>query len=212
MVDITKIILKVFIRMNGFERRTEQKKESIRRAAIELFQVYGFNKVSIGDIARKANVSHVTIYNHFGSKEELIREVIKTVSYGMIEKGREIIEGDKPFLEKINQIIFNKSSLAGQYRGELVKMVAKDYPEMKPFIDSLLEKEIEPLLDKLVEEGKRLKYVNPELSPRSIMYYFMIIRNGIYADRELLENMEIDSKLAYDLNYLALYGLIEKQE
>ncbi|MGD9142667.1 MAG: TetR/AcrR family transcriptional regulator, partial [Dehalococcoidia bacterium] len=112
--------------MNGFERRTEQKKESIRRAAIELFQLYGFNKVSIGDIARKANVSHVTIYNHFGSKEELIRDVIKTVTYDMIEKSREIIDGDKPFLEKINQIIFRKSSLAGQYQGELIKMVARD--------------------------------------------------------------------------------------
>ena len=198
--------------MNGFERRTEQKKESIRRAAIELFQLYGFNKVSIGDIARKANVSHVTIYNHFGSKEELIRDVIKTVTYDMIEKSREIIEGDKPFLEKINQIIFRKSSLAGQYQGELIKMVARDYPEMKHFINSLLENEVNPLLDKLVEEGKKLKYINPELSSRSIMYYFMIIRNGIYADKELLENIEIDSKLAYDLNYLALYGLIEKQE
>lgn len=198
--------------MNGFERRTEQKKESIRRAAIELFQLYGFNKVSIGDIARKANVSHVTIYNHFGSKEELIRDVIKTVTYDMIEKSREIIDGDKPFLEKINQIIFRKSSLAGQYQGELIKMVARDYPEMKRFINSLLENEVNSLLDKLVEEGKKSKYINPELSPRSIMYYFMIIRNGIYADKELLENIEIDSKLAYDLNYLALYGLIEKQE
>ena len=198
--------------MNGFERRKEQKKESIRRAAKELFQVHGFNKVSIGDIARKANVSHVTIYNHFGSKEELIRDVIKTVTYDMIEKSREIIEGDKPFLEKINQIIFRKSSLAGQYQGELIKMVARDYPEMKHFINSLLENEVNSLLDKLVEEGKKSKYINPELSSRSIMYYFMIIRNGIYADKELLENIEIDSKLAYDLNYLALYGLIEKQE
>lgn len=198
--------------MDGFKRRTEQKKESIRRAAIELFQVYGFNKVSIGDISRRANVSHVTIYNHFGSKEELIRDIIKTVSYDLVKKAHEIIEGDKPFLEKINEIIFSKASLASQYQGELIKMVARDYPEMKEFIDSLREKELDSLLDKLVTEGKRLKYINPELSPRSILYYFTALRNGIYADKELLENIEIDSKLAYDVNYLALYGLIEKQE
>jgi AcrR family transcriptional regulator len=198
--------------MDGYQRRTEQKKESIRRAAIELFRVYGFNKVSIGDVARKANVSHVTIYNHFGSKEELIRDVIKTVSYDLLKKAHEIIESDKPFLEKINGIIFSKTSLAAQYQGELIKMVARDYPEMKIFIDSLRENELGPLLDKLVEEGKRLKYINPDLSPRSIMYYFTIIRNGFYADKEILENVEIDAKLAYELNYLALYGLIEKQE
>ncbi|MGD9143634.1 MAG: TetR family transcriptional regulator, partial [Dehalococcoidia bacterium] len=37
--------------MDGFERRKEQKKENIRRAAIELFQNHGFKKVSISDIA-----------------------------------------------------------------------------------------------------------------------------------------------------------------
>jgi AcrR family transcriptional regulator len=198
--------------MDGYQLRTEQKKESIRRAAMELFRVHGFNKVSIGDIALKANVSHVTIYNHFGNKLELIRDVIKTASNDLLKKAHEIIESDKPFLEKINGIIFSKTSLAAQYQGELIKMVARDYPEMKIFIDSLRENELNPLLDKLVEEGKRLKYINPDLSPRSIMYYFTIIRNGIYADREVLENIEIDTKLAFDLNYLALYGLIEKQE
>ena len=64
--------------MNGFERRKEKKKESIRRAAMELFGAYGFGKVSINDIARKAGVSHVTIYNHFNSKEELISDVVRT--------------------------------------------------------------------------------------------------------------------------------------
>ena len=51
--------------MDGFERRKEQKKESIRRAALELFQNYGFKKVSVNDIAERAGVSQVTIYNGF---------------------------------------------------------------------------------------------------------------------------------------------------
>jgi AcrR family transcriptional regulator len=198
--------------MDGFKRRTEQKKESIRRAAVELFKVHGFRKVSLGDIAREANVSHVTIYNHFGSKEELIRDVIKTIALDVTNKAREIIESDMPYLEKLNLIIFSKSSVAGQYQGELIKMVARDYKEIQSFIDELLEKEVNTLIDKLVEEGKKLKYINPELSPKAIRYYFMILRNGIYADRELLENIEINTKLAHDLNYLALFGLIEKQE
>ena len=55
--------------MDGFERRKEQKKESIRRAALELFQSYGFDKVSLNDIARRARVSHVTIYNHLAVRK-----------------------------------------------------------------------------------------------------------------------------------------------
>jgi len=198
--------------MNGFERRKEKKKENIRRAAIELFQVHGFSKVSIGDIAREAHVSHVTIYKYFGGKEELVRDIVVTISRDVTEKARAIIESDQPYLEKIKQLILNKSSIASQYRGELIKIVARDYPEIKRVTEEFREREINPMLDKLVEEGKRLKYINPDLSAQSITYYFMILRNGIYADKELLESIEIDSKLAYDINYLALFGLIEKQE
>jgi AcrR family transcriptional regulator len=198
--------------MDGFERRTEQKKESIRRAAIELFKAHGFKKVSIGDIARKANVSHVTIYNHFGSKEELIRDVIKTIGRDVTTKAKEVIESDRPYLEKLNLLIFNKASVAAGYQGELLTTIARDYPEFQKFTESLYEKEVNRLLDKLVEEGKRLKYIKADLSPRSIKYYFMIIRNGLYADKELLESIDIDSKLVHDLNYLWVFGLIEKQE
>ena len=42
--------------MNGFERRKDQSKENIRRAAYELFNKFGISKVSVNDIARKANV------------------------------------------------------------------------------------------------------------------------------------------------------------
>jgi AcrR family transcriptional regulator len=198
--------------VDGFTQRKEQKKQNIRRAATELFREYGFNKVSIGEIAREAHVSHVTIYNHFGSKEELVRDVIRTVAWDTLAKAREIIDGDRPFLEKLNLLIFNKSSVAGQYQGEMVKTIARDYPEMKNFINELYESEIIPLINRLVEEGKRLKYINPELSPKSVRFYFEIVKNGIYADKQLLDTVEMDTKLAHDLNYLFIFGLIEKQE
>jgi len=71
--------------MDGFDRRKEHKKESIVRAALELFQTYGFKKASINEIAHKAGVSQVTIYNHFGSKEGLVREVVKKLYIDILQ-------------------------------------------------------------------------------------------------------------------------------
>jgi AcrR family transcriptional regulator len=45
-------------------------------------------------------VSPVTIYNHFGSKEKLVRETVKYLSIRLLGKYRAIIRGEKPFLEK----------------------------------------------------------------------------------------------------------------
>ncbi|HWS36653.1 MAG TPA: helix-turn-helix domain-containing protein [Actinoplanes sp.] len=47
----------------------------LRTAAAELFQEHGL-QVSLKEIARRAGVSHGTLYNLFGSREALIDEVI----------------------------------------------------------------------------------------------------------------------------------------
>jgi len=85
--------------VNGFERRKEQKKESIRRAALELFKLYGTKKVSISEIAEKAGVSQVTIYNHFGSKEELVRDTVKKMLLSLMERYQVMMESEQPFLK-----------------------------------------------------------------------------------------------------------------
>jgi AcrR family transcriptional regulator len=198
--------------MDGFERRKERKKESIRRAAIELFGTYGFEKVSIGDIARQARVSHVTIYNHFGSKEELVREIVKTAISDLVEKARSIIKGDRPFLEKLELIVLDKAEVASRYQGELMRMAVRDNPEMQRFVESLWKSEIERLLVELVEEGKRLSYISGEVSPEAILYYFEIIRNGAFASSEMLAKIKPDARLARELNHLFLYGLVDRKE
>jgi AcrR family transcriptional regulator len=198
--------------MNGFERRKEQKKDSIRRAAIELFRTYGFEKVSVFDIARKAHVSHVTIYNHFGSKEELVHDVIKTAISGLVEVSRSVIESERPFLEKLELIVLNKAETAGQYRGELMRTVIRDNPVMQRFVESLWTQEVEGLIHELVDEGKKLGYIDEELSWEAVWYYFEIIRRGALVSADSLGNVNVDDKLARDLNHLFLYGLVSKKE
>ncbi len=197
--------------MNGFERRKEQKKEAIRRAAIELFQAYGFDRVSVSDIATKAHVSHVTIYNHFGSKDELVHNIVESVISGLVAKSREIIRGDRPFLEKLELIILDKAEVASQYQGELMRSV-RGNPEMQSFIETLWKHEIDQLLTELVEEGKKLHFISEEISPEAVLFYFEIIRNGAFSSSELLDRIKPDARLARELNHLFLYGLVDKKE
>ena len=198
--------------MNGFERRKEQKKDSIKRAALELFRTYGFGKVSVFDIARKAHVSHVTIYNHFGSKEELVHDVIKTAISGLVEDSRSVIESDRPFLEKLELIVLNKAETAGQYQGELMRTVIRDNPVMQRFVESLWTQEVEGLIHELVDEGKKLGYIDKELSWEAVWYYFEIIRRGALVCADSLGSVKVDDKLARDLNHLFLYGLVSAKE
>ncbi|WP_433444855.1 TetR/AcrR family transcriptional regulator [Nonomuraea sp. CA-141351] len=56
--------------------RAARKRTAILRAAREVFLDSGFG-AGIDQIAAEAGVSKVTVYNHFGSKEELFIEVVR---------------------------------------------------------------------------------------------------------------------------------------
>ena len=198
--------------MNGFKRKMKQKRESILRAALELFKLYGFKKVSINDIARKADVSQVTIYNHFGSKDGLVREVVKTQLMGILERAREIMKEDRPFPEKLETIVFDKTEIASQYHGELMQTAAQNDPEMQQWIDSWWQSDVNQMTADLLEEGKRQGYINKQQSKEILMLFLEILRRGVFASPDLMANLEPDVELYRKLNHLFIYGLVGKRD
>jgi AcrR family transcriptional regulator len=193
--------------MDGFERRKEQKKESIRRAALELFQTYGFKKVSVNDIAERAGVSQVTIYNHFGSKEALTRDVLKWYTWHLFEKYKGIIDSELPFLDKLESIVFDKSQVVSQFQGELTQTVMQNDPELQAFVEDLYVNHVTPSVKAFFEEGRQQGYIDPKLSADTIMFYFEIIRRGFYAIPNLSEQTERNPGLLKELIQLITYGL-----
>ncbi|OKI00301.1 TetR family transcriptional regulator [Streptomyces sp. CB02923] len=54
------------------ERKKRQTERRVWRTAVELFLERGFEKVSVQEIAAAADVSKMTVFNYYGSKEDLV--------------------------------------------------------------------------------------------------------------------------------------------
>ena len=197
--------------MRALKNKKIQKKEIILRAALELFKRYGFKKVSITDIAHEAGVSHVTIFNNFGSKERLIRDAIKTQIMGMLEKYRTIIQGTGSFPEKLKAIVFDKAETSDQFQRQLAGSFYQRNLEMKEFIKNLWQNDINQLTLDLIALGRKEGYIADTLPKEPIMLYLKIFRDGLLANLELLGNSGIDSKIFIELNSILLYGLMGKR-
>ena len=61
--------------MQGKPTLSDRKKSDIVTAAIQEFDSHGFQKTSMDQVAKTANVSKRTVYNHFPSKEALFTEI-----------------------------------------------------------------------------------------------------------------------------------------
>lgn len=54
------------------ERKKQQTRQRIVAAAVELFDDRGFDNVAVAEVARRAEVSEATVFNYFGTKEDLV--------------------------------------------------------------------------------------------------------------------------------------------
>jgi len=80
-----------------FERRKEQSKEDIRRAAEELFSRFGAIKSVSRYCPFKAGVSQQRFITTSGSKDELVHDYRKSIVNGIAGRFREIFNLKKIF-------------------------------------------------------------------------------------------------------------------
>jgi len=66
------------------ERKQRQARQRIIEAAQELFREHGFDGVSVGDIAERAEVGRTTFFRHFRDKQEVVfareQELLDTIA------------------------------------------------------------------------------------------------------------------------------------
>ena len=70
------------------ERKKRRTREAIVAAARELFAQRGFDAVTVAEIARAADVTEKTVFNHFPAKEDLVLEHGRERTAALIERLR----------------------------------------------------------------------------------------------------------------------------
>lgn len=194
--------------MDGYQLRTEKKKEQIRNVAMELFKKFGFEKVSLAEIAKKANVSPVTIYNNFGTKDQLIKDVVFTFLHREWNTRMSTIQSDDlTYHEKIEKLILDTSVISGVNPNFLNKLVENN-PELEKLIQDFFKDRMKYIIE-FFEEGKQRGYVNPDVSTESIIVYLNILQNGA-KDLNFFNDSRKNSKLGEDLSRLFFYGFLKK--
>lgn len=177
--------------MQGLNHRTEKKKNAILKAAANLYKRYPPNKVGVRDIAKEANVSPVTIYNNFGSKDGLILELIKSIVGNQAEIYCTIFRSNSSFHEKIEALLFKQTQFFSDFHPEFINMLATD----SAILSYLQETYQEPLTSMFLEtvaQGKAEGSIDPEFPDSLIISVIQLFNRDINSkDSLLLSNNRI---------------------
>lgn len=92
-----------------FEEIRDQARDKIMSAALQLFGTKGYEATTISQIAKEAGYSKGLLYNYYDSKEDLLKELIASLSKGEEEIMKQIV-GDNPsvMLENIIRFTFKE--------------------------------------------------------------------------------------------------------
>ena len=201
--------------MDGFTRRKEQSKDDIRKAAWELFSQFGVDKVSIADIARKADVSPATIYNNFGNKEGLVREFVAAAVNQLTDHAQEILTSKRSYREKMTAFFqFISGMIANGRRLDTESILFTgtvdllNDPDIKKIRTEAQEKMIHLLLG-LIREGKQQGHVNPDLTEEALSVYFSAFME-IFTSPKLQQRFHHQPDLVRQLGSLMIDGLSGK--
>ncbi|PRR83753.1 TetR/AcrR family transcriptional regulator [Clostridium vincentii] len=161
--------------MNNYEIRTNKKKATIISVAQELFKEKGFLNVSIKEIASKANVSQVSIYNYFGNKDALVGECVNFLMIEIIASARAILLSKMDFKEKVAKALSLCSDHINKSLSEYFTNEALNDKALMKLINEFINKEKFELFREYIEVGKKDGAIDKTIATETILKFIEAI-------------------------------------
>ena len=194
--------------MNQYQKTTEKKKQAIIQAALRLFKEKGFKDTSIKSIAEAAEVSPVSIYNYFGSKDNLVALCVNDLFEEITQQAEDILKSNLAFNTKLDQAL----DLCQEKMSQQISDYFQDKTVRDPAFSSLLTKAItakkRDIYRTYINLGKEEGLIARDLSTEIILNV-MDALNSVGNQLAYNDNLETDVK---QIHQIFLYGILGKKK
>ena len=194
--------------MNQYQKTTEKKKQAIIQAALRLFKEKGFKETSIKSIAEVAEVSPVSIYNYFGSKDNLVALCVNDLFEEITQQAEDILKSNLAFNTKLDQAL----DLCQEKMSQQISYYFQDKTVRDPAFSSLLTKAItakkRDIYRTYINLGKEEGLIARDLSTELILNV-MDALNSVGNQLVHSYNLETDVK---QIHQIFLYGILGKKK
>ncbi|PGS50175.1 hypothetical protein COC46_13635 [Bacillus sp. AFS041924] len=197
--------------LDGYKKRTLQKMENIELSTTSLLSL-PLNDIKIADIAKLANVSQVSIYNYYGSKEALLKATIVRLMDQQYDETKQILSSEIPFNEKIKELFIRKKKGIDMINLEMFTALMKKDPKLQELVLDFTMNKSFKLLTSLIDEGRSLGLVRNEVQNKTLLIYIQVLSQG-FLNMDPTTSQYIQQKEVIDeIMNLFLYGLLKQED
>ena len=193
--------------MNQYQKTTEKKKQAIIQAALQLFKEKGFKETSIKSIAEAAEVSPVSIYNYFGSKDNLVALCVNDLFEEITQQAEDILNSNLDFKTKLDHAF----ALCQEKMSQQISDYFQDKLVEDSVFSTLLTKAItakkRDIYRAYIKVGKEEGLIAEDLSTELILNV-MDALNGMGNQLAHSDNLETEVE---QIHQIFLYGIFGKK-
>jgi len=184
--------------------------KAIIASAKALFWKYGLKKVTVEEICDKAAVSKMTFYRRFVNKEHAAEEILEEILEENLRKYNAVMSTNKPFPEKINEILHLKHQESKNLSKEFInEILTEDESSLSELIQKFTIKSHSLMLEDF-EKAKKEGWVRKDLRPEFIMDMLGIIRARMQ-DENFLKMFKSMDEAIMELSNFFFYGIFVKR-
>ncbi|MDD3321018.1 MAG: TetR/AcrR family transcriptional regulator [Paludibacter sp.] len=183
------------------------KKQQIEHKAKDLFWKYGFKKVTIEEICKKANVSRKTFYTLYENKSALVIFLLKEMTDEMMMTYNDIIESQNSFSEKLEKMLLLKSESSNQFSMEFVAdFFHPDSEDILAYYSQIMQESLS-LTTKFFLNAQQKGEMNPELDINFVMAMMQKI-SEVCSTPEMMSMFKDAETMTRQISQLLIFGVM----
>ncbi len=155
-------------------------KSKILAHASEMFQRYGFTKITMEEIASELGISKKTLYKNFSNKEHILKEIINEAKCEITSFVEDLIHNKKiDFIEKLKMFMNFLIKHSSKLNSPMVQELAKNYPKLWDDIQELRKKKALKNFTLLIDEGINLGIFREDINKEVVVLLYISAIHGI---------------------------------
>jgi AcrR family transcriptional regulator len=149
-------------------------KNRILKKADDMFQSFGYSKITMAEIASGLGISKRTLYKHFSNKEHLLKEIISSIKCE-VDSFIEGLIADKSmeFIEKLKRFMNFIAKQNARLEKPIVRDLMKNHPEFWHDIEEFRKKKAYSHLSRLIEQGIKSRIFRKDVNTEVVVLAYV---------------------------------------
>lgn len=173
-------------------------KKRILDKSLEMFQGFGYSKVTMEEIAANLGISKKTLYKHFTNKEHVLRELVETVKCDVEEKFEKIFADEtSDFIQKLQMILDLIGDNVRKMTGHFTEDIIKNHPDIWKNIQDFRKKKSQVKFTRLIDLGIKEGFLKADINSHIVMLAYTAAIHEIMVP-EVLAQIPLSANQVYD--------------